>query len=208
MLISLPDYIRVKLTKQYIPGKNLTKEPNMSRFVAFVGFRRIATGAKGDVVRALREVHGGRVFDLETGAEVDFDLRDFEVEGVDSVRENENERGRGRPKLGVIAREVTLLPRHWEWLNAQRGGASAALRRLVDAARAADGGATEAEQANGAVYRFLSAMAGDLPGFEEATRALFAGNLSTLRTLTAGWPADVMDVAITRLNEGKSSLST
>lgn len=102
---------------------------------------------------------------------------------------------------------MTLLPRHWDWLNAQRGGASAALRRLVDAARAADGGATAAEQAKAAAYRFLSAMAGDLPQFEEAARALFADDLVALRALTADWPADIVEVAMARLEDGTTSLS-
>ena len=177
------------------------------RFVAFAGFRRIALGVRADVVRALREVEGGRVFNLETGAEVDFHLRAVDEEELVSQPEAEAERGRGRPRLGVIAREVTLLPRHWDWLNAQRGGASAALRRLVDAARAADKGATDAEQARAAAYRFLSAMAGDLPSFEEAARALFAGDLAALRSLTAGWPADVVEVALMRLEGRESALS-
>ena len=176
----------------------------MKQFVAFEGFRRIAAGAKSDVAKALRRVEGGRVFDLETGAEVDFDLR---APDELVVSREEGERGRGRPNLGVIAREVTLLPRHWDWLNAQRGGASAALRRLVDAARAADGGATEAEQAKAAAYRFLSAMAGDLPHFEEVARALFAGDLAALRARTEDWPADVVEVALARLDGGTTSLS-
>lgn len=100
-------------------------------------------------------------------------------------------RGRGRPKLGVVSREVTLLPRHWEWLNAQRGGASQALRRLVDEARRADGGRTRSRLAQEAAYRFMSAIAGDLPGFEEASRALFAGDSAQLSARIAHWPADI-----------------
>ncbi len=74
-------------------------------------------------------------------------------------------RGRGRPKLGVVAREVTLLPRHWDWLNAQPGGASVALRKLVEQARRANGDADRARAAREAAYHFMSAMAGDLPAF-------------------------------------------
>ncbi|MCZ4315423.1 DUF2239 family protein [Comamonadaceae bacterium G21597-S1] len=98
-------------------------------------------------------------------------------------------RGRGRPKLGVVAREVTLLPRHWDWLAAQRGGASVALRRLVEQARRAD--TDDTGQRHERAYHFMSALAGDLPGFEEAIRALFADDRSRLEALLAHWPADV-----------------
>ncbi|GBQ27726.1 putative cytoplasmic protein [Gluconacetobacter sacchari DSM 12717] len=99
--------------------------------------------------------------------------------------------GRGRPKLGVVAREVTLLPRHWEWLAAQPGGASQMLRRLVDQARRSDGGQTGIRDARERTYRFLSALAGNLPGFEEATRALFSGDDSAFAGHMRDWPADV-----------------
>ncbi|AYZ64943.1 DUF2239 family protein [Burkholderia multivorans] len=104
-------------------------------------------------------------------------------------------RGRGRPKLGVVSREVTLLPRQWEWLAAQSGGASVALRKLVEAhiqARAAIGPAHEAKTR---AYHFMAAIAGDLAGFEEAVRALFAGDRPRLLKLIANWPADVRDHA-------------
>ena len=104
-------------------------------------------------------------------------------------------RGRGRPKLGVVAREVTLLPRHWDWLATQPGGASAAVRRLVDEARQASVSKDRLRQGKEIAYRFMSAMAGDEPGFEEATRALFGGNASRFLEHTAEWPADVRDHA-------------
>lgn len=119
------------------------------------------------------------VFDDETGRQVDVDLR-CEVQLPK----------RGRPPLGVKAREVTLLPRHWDWLNAQRGGASAALRRLVDEARTR--GKSEAECRDSA-YRFLSAMAGDLPKFEDAVRELYAGNRVGYDHFTYDWPRDIRD---------------
>jgi hypothetical protein len=93
-----------------------------------------------------------------------------------------------------MAREVTLLPRHWDWLATQPGGASVALRKLVEAARGAGEGRDRASR--DAAYRFMSAMAGDLPGFEEATRALFAGETERLRDLVAEWPADIRDHAL------------
>ena len=107
------------------------------------------------------------------------------------------ERGRGRPKLGVVAREVTLLPRHWDWLAPQPGGASQALRRLVDDARRGDGGRSQARAAQAATYAFISAMAGDLAGFEEATRALFAGDRGRFADHSHGWPPDIRSYAET-----------
>ena len=102
-------------------------------------------------------------------------------------------RGRGRPKLGVVAREVTLLPRHWEWLGAQPGGASVALRKLVDEARRASGDVDRARAARDAAYHFMSVMAGNLAGFEEASRALFADDRRRFVGLVAGWPDDIRD---------------
>jgi hypothetical protein len=97
----------------------------------------------------------------------------------------------GRPKLGVVAREVTLLPRHWEWLNGQPGGASVALRKLVEDARRGSASKDRARRMQEAAYRFMSAMAGNLPGFEEATRALFAGEPDRLAEHVRAWPEDV-----------------
>ena len=107
-------------------------------------------------------------------------------------------RGRGRPKLGVVAREVTLLPRHWEWLSAQTGGASVTLRRLVEEARRSNiaDGRRKRRDAQEAAYRFMSAIAGDLPGYEEACRALFADDSARFRQQTAQWPADVGGYAV------------
>ena len=76
----------------------------------------------------------------------------------------------------MVAREVTLLPRHWEWLAQQSGGASVALRRLVDQARRGTEDKDRIRRAQEAAYRFMSAMAGNRPNFEDAIRALFAGD--------------------------------
>jgi hypothetical protein len=107
-------------------------------------------------------------------------------------------RGRGRPKLGVVAREVTLLPRQWEWLAAQPGGASVTLRRLVDEAKRSGGDIRKRRAAQEAAYHFMSAMAGNLPGFEEAIRALFADDRPRFEQQMANWPEDVRAYA-TRL---------
>jgi hypothetical protein len=111
----------------------------------------------------------------------------FEAEG--------DARRPGRPKLGVVAREVTLLPRHWEWLATQPGGASVALRKLVEQARVANQGKDRQRRAQESAYRFLSAMAGNEPGFEEATRALFGGKPERFAAVIEAWPIDLREHA-------------
>ena len=101
----------------------------------------------------------------------------------------------GRPKLGVVAREITLLPRHWDWLAAQPGGASVALRKLVEEARKVSSGDDRRRAAQEATFRFMQAMAGDAPGFEDAARALFAGDVARFEEQVARWPDDVRDHA-------------
>ena len=100
-------------------------------------------------------------------------------------------RGPGRPKLGVVAREVTLLPRHWDWLATQPGGASVALRKLVEVARRDSETRDRVRHASAVAYRFMSTIAGHEAGFEEASRALFAGDQAGFDVLIAGWPVDV-----------------
>jgi uncharacterized protein len=170
---------------------------------AFDGSRLLASGSRLEVALAIkRALDAGAAgpllaFDNSTGATIDFDLRGPEAEIAARLAEKDEAapRGRGRPKLGVVAREVTLLPRHWEWLAAQTGGASVALRRLVDEARRQDDGATEARHARDAAYRFLSTMAGDLPGFEEAARALFADRSDEFARRLDAWPPDIANHA-------------
>ncbi|MGX1742657.1 DUF2239 family protein [Bosea sp. NPDC055353] len=136
------------------------------------------------------------VFDDATGKVVDLDLRgsDAEIAARYAPRTDEatdTPRGRGRPKLGVVAREVTLLPRHWDWLALQPGGASQALRRLVDDARKNDGGRSQARMAQERTYAFIATMAGDREGFEEASRSLFAGDGDGFAEHSRSWPADI-----------------
>jgi len=136
------------------------------------------------------------VFNDETGNVVDLDTRGTSEEVLARLAppQTEASRGRGRPKLGVVAREVTLLPRHWDWLNAQPGGASVTLRKLVEAARRTGGvDRTRQRQAQESSYRVMSALAGNEPGYEEALRALYAGNQTTFLEHTQGWPVDVRD---------------
>lgn len=166
----------------------------VGRFVVFEGVRRVAEGDWNEVSRAAwRALEAGRaepvlVFDCATGRVADLDPRDRAV-----AVETTGPAKRGRPKLGVVAREVTLLPRHWDWLGQQPGGASVALRRLVEAARRQTAGADERRAARDAAYGFMQAMAGDLPGFEEASRALFADDPAGVAERIATWPTDVRD---------------
>ena len=164
------------------------------------------------------------VFDDATGRVIDLDLRGSKVEIVKrlsrpaqqivgreaSSRSKPSEpveggasesRGRGRPRLGVVAREVTLLPRQWEWLAEQSGGASAVLRRLVEDARRAGGSLQQRRIAQEAAYQFMLGIAGDLPGYEEGLRALFAGDRIKLEQCIAAWPEDIRAYA-TRLAFG------
>lgn len=153
----------------------------MSSFTAFLGGNQIASGDREDVIGTIRDSldrHDGAllVFDDETGRVTDLDYRAVAQQGA------------GRPRLGVKAREVTLLPRHWEWLSNQPGGASATLRRLVDAAGIQ--GPT-VRQRRDAVYRFMQAACGDLPGYEEALRALYAAREHDFLARIEPWPADM-----------------
>jgi uncharacterized protein len=178
--------------------------------VAFNGDQRIAAGDLREVVSAVKSLLDRHkdasvlVFDGLTGSPVDIDFRGSvddvlaRLPGIPSAlaaTETTAPRGPGRPKLGVVAREVTLLPRHWEWLAQQSGGASVALRKLVDEARRSGEDGNRIRLAREAAYRFMSAIAGDRPHYEDAIRALFADNPSRFRELIAGWPRDVRDHA-------------
>lgn len=162
---------------------------------AFAGPRLLASGPKRTVLLAVKAHHdaGGHgvlVFDDATGRQMDFDLRGSPEE-VLARAEPPRRAGPGRPRLGVVSREVSLLPRHWEWLSEQPNGISAALRRLVAEARRREPDRALARRARDAAGRFMWAMAGDLPGFEEASRALYAGDRGRLRALVRAWPPDV-----------------
>jgi hypothetical protein len=165
---------------------------------AFLGARRVAFGPYEAVAHSLSaldlSVGGLLVFDDATGAQVDHPW----PPGYPVVPTHEADRTApaaapqvGRPRMGVVAREVTLLPRHWEWLGQQPGGASAALRRLVEEARRTHAGQDGWRKAKERAYRFMSAIAGGFAGFEEASRALFAQDADAFARRIAGWPPDV-----------------
>ena len=177
-------------------------------FTAFEGQRRLASGPLAEVALAVKRAEPAAqpilIFSDGSGRAIDLDLRGSDDEIVarlpvtapgeaQETAPSNAPRGRGRPKLGVVAREVTLLPRHWEWLNVQPGGASVALRKLVDEARRTSGDRDRQRAARDAAYHFMSAMAGNLPHFEEASRALFADDRRRFVGHIAGWPADIRD---------------
>ena len=183
---------------------------------AFEGTRRIASGALPEVALKVKAVldRGERapvlIFDDATSELIDVDFRGTAQDVVERLAarpsvdaptgspaapELETPRKPGRPKLGVVAREVTLLPRHWEWLNRQPGGASVAMRKLVEEARRVNETRDRVRRAQEVAYRFMSAMAGNEPGFEEALRCLFAGDRLHFDSLVDSWPIDVRDHA-------------
>ena len=185
------------------------------RFVAFQGCARVARGDLVDVALAIKRAQqeGAAtpviVFDSASGVVTDLDLRGSEAEIVARYApEPRAASTRGRPKLGVVAREVTLLPRHWDWLARQPGGASTALRKLVEIARKSEGGATRARERAEAAYRFMAAVAGDLPGFEEGARALFADNRERFAAIIAPWPSDIREQTLKFLADAVEDTGT
>ncbi len=185
-------------------------------YTSFNGHKRIASGSLPVNALAVKhaQVSGAPgpllTFCDQTGQVVEIDIRGSDAEmlarlppEVYQLQRNEpalinseesvEPRGRGRPKLGVVAREVMLLPRHWDWLATQSGSASVTLRKLVEEALRANVDRDRQRRASECAYHFMSAMAGDLAGFEEASRALFANDAPKFRQLTEAWPADIRD---------------
>lgn len=214
-----------------LPTDRETTNITSKSCTAFNGQRLFVSGPLEEVAIAVARSTGPTdavlVFDDTTGREIDLDLRGGDAEILERLSKpaelsvgryrppaggspssgasEEGQRGRGRPKLGVVAREVTLLPRHWEWLAEQPGGASATLRRLVEDARKVAHPRQRRLAAQEAAYRFMQVIAGDLPGYEEATRSLFADDLSALAKNIADWPEDITAYAL-RLASGPSAL--
>lgn len=182
------------------------------QYIAFAATARIAAGSLKEVTRAAKGVTDRGdpcsvlIFDAVTSEQLEVDFRgsldevlsrllsreQFGAGGSAEVEEDAR-RSPGRPKLGVIAREVTLLPRHWDWLAQQPGGASVTLRKLVEQAKRSSGEADRVRLSRESTYRFMSAMAGNEPGFEEAARALFAGNQDRFDEMIRSWPPDVRE---------------
>ncbi|HVY27198.1 MAG TPA: DUF2239 family protein [Polyangiaceae bacterium] len=169
-------------------------------YLAFVGPRRVASGSLVEILPGLKDRFERDpselvlIFEVETGRQIDLDLRGTPEDVLERYAPSAA-RGPGRPKLGVTSREVSLLPRHWDWLEEQPSGASAALRRLVEAAIKQEPGKERARRIRAALSRFLSAMAGDRPHYEEACRALFAGETAQFVGLIERWPKDIREHA-------------
>jgi len=185
---------------------------------AFLGKERVASGEIEEVARRSKQLlESGEqrsllIFDDVSARPVEIDFRGSEQavlerlrarfaeagtagEGAEATEDN-GPRSPGRPKLGVVGREVTLLPRHWEWLNEQPGGASVTLRKLVEQARRDFAGKDRVRRSQEAAHRFMSTVAGDEPGYEEAARALFAGSRERFEASSKGWPGDVREYAL------------
>jgi hypothetical protein len=185
--------------------------PQPDPVIAFDGDRRIAFGNLREVARAAKATLDRHkdasilVFDGHTSGPIEIDFRGAiddvlarlpqDTSGPDAAEDAAlpAPRGPGRPKLGVVAREITLLPRHWDWLARQAGGASVAIRKLVEEARRSGEDKDRVRQAQDAAYRFMSAMAGNKPHYEDAIRALFADDRARFEKLIAGWPGDIRD---------------
>ncbi len=177
--------------------------PSLSepQLVAFYGTKRIARGPLGKVVRKCKKVvddgieHRLAIFHAETGRafDIEFEGTPAEVMARAQASVQPTAPKAGRPKLGVVSKEFSLLPDLWEWLSAQRGGASATLRRLVLEAKRQSAGSDGARKAIDAAHRFIWDLAGDLPQFEDVTRALYRGELAAVDDLTMAWPKDVRE---------------
>lgn len=190
-------------------------QPNHQIYSAFEGHKKLAQGSLEDVVlktkRRLKTDATASIliFSDLTGKEMDFDLRGTEKEILQRLQAfivvddsaPPKHVGPGRPKLGVVAREVSLLPRHWEWLATQSGGASATLRRLVEGEMKNTSGREQTRAAQDRTYKFMSTLAGNLPRYEEALRALYAKDKKKFREQIADWPSDIKSHSL-ELSEG------
>lgn len=212
------EYCPGNIDKGLYPG-NILRMAEVRNFVAFSETRLLAKGDIETVVRRLvedpdvRAASSTLVFEQSTGTQVDFDLRGSADEAIARLDTHplfgaasgstQRRAGPGRPKLGVVSREVSLLPRHWAWLEAQPGGISGALRRLVDEARRREPEKEQARVIREALSKILWVVAGNLPGFEEASRSLYANDLARFSELVAGWPHDVRDYSLSRFREAQ-----
>jgi len=189
-------------------------ETSHTNCIAFDGVRCIASGPLAEVALAVKNTSDAQpqsrilVFNAQTSEPIEIDCRGSIADVIDRIAASTSDElpvveatppapatpaGPGRPRLGVVAREVTLLPRHWEWLSSQPGGASVALRKLVEQAKRASLAADRIRAAQEATYRFMNAMAGDLYGFEEVSRALFAADRDHFDALISAWPGDIRE---------------
>jgi uncharacterized protein len=172
---------------------------NITRYSAFSADTLIATGEAKEALRQIKlwlDAHPGEnplIFDDESGRQVDFDFRGSPEEALARILPAQAKPGRGRPSLGVVCGEVSLLPRHWEWLESERHNISATIRRLVDEAMKNEPLSARRSRLIEALDKKLWALAGDKPSCEEASRALYAGDTDRFRSLISGWPKDIAE---------------
>lgn len=177
-------------------------------YTAFLGVGVVASGSLQHVVSTVKDALDDRdltqllIFDDSTGKQIDVDFRGKTDDVLKRLGEPSGDlpgtevnqqptRRVGRPKLGVVSGEVTLLPRHWEWLKAQPGGASVTLRKLIDEARRAGEKQSNLRKSQEATHYFMTAMAGNFPQYEEALRALYAGDLDRFYHFIDDWAPDI-----------------
>lgn len=166
-------------------------------FTAFDGHTLVASAEAPEALRLIKRYLDGKpgrtvlIFEDGTGSQIDFDFRGTEEDVLARAFPPAPKPGRGRPALGIVCGEVSLLPRHWEWLKSQQNNASATLRRLVDEAIRNEPASARAKRAVAAADREMWALAGNLPGCEEASRALYARDFTRFRDLIQGWPRDI-----------------
>ncbi len=180
------------------------------RYVAFAGARLLIDGPASEALPILkRRFEKGQfedvlVFDAATGRQIEIDLSPPLPDLLERAA-GEAPRGPGRPKLGVTSREVSLLPRHWDWLEAQQQGISAAIRRLVEQEMKRNPGRERARRIRASLNHILTALAGNRPNYEEATRALFADDVAALEGLVERWPRDLRDYAVQRARAARAA---
>lgn len=173
----------------------------MNSYVTFLEKDLFAEGTQEEVALKMKK-HLSKnkdssflTFDESTGKQIDFDLHgtlsDVQKRYESKVEESQNASKVGRPKLGVVSREVSLLPRHWDWLASQPDSASVTLRRLVEDAMKRNKDVDAIRVSQDATYRFMSVMAGDLIGYEEALRALYAREEKSFNRFLSAWPKDI-----------------
>ncbi|WP_227318990.1 DUF2239 family protein [Cedecea davisae] len=180
---------------------------------AFQQQRLIARGSLSELLRQIQATQVGNepifIFNDQNGKRLDIHAHGDAASAIAAypeLAERQTEeatavKSRGRPKLGVLAKEVTLLPRHWDWLATQPGGASATLRKLIEQARKASEPADNKRRRHERAYQFMHEVAGDLPDYEACLRALFADDETAFNAATEGWPQDIRHYA-TRLAFG------
>lgn len=185
---------------------------SQTTYSAFSGTRMLISGPLENVLREIKQFLQPRrpsaaeplIFCDQTGKQVDFDFRGTIEDVLSKALPPPPHDGPGRPRLGVVSREITLLPRHWEWLECQPSGASAALRLLVDEARKTDNPEAVYRARIQAISRIMSVVAGDLPGFEEAYRALYRHDRARLAQCIEHWPHDIRSYVLERVNVSAS----